>query len=177
MPASRLTIWAARKVVLGGATWQRCQFHPAQNAIHHAPTVAIRQRISSQLREVWNGKNLAAAEAELKSSVASYRDSAALLAEWLETAVHEALAVLKKLDISTPKAIPSSPDAHRPAKSRRRTPIPGRSQAPEITSLFQALSYTQQTRARRQLPRYRPARGRSRRPAAPDFFCRASTPR
>ena len=31
----------ARKAVLGGATWQRCQFHLAQNAIHHAPTAAI----------------------------------------------------------------------------------------------------------------------------------------
>lgn len=79
--------------MLGGATWQRCQFHLAQNAIHHAPTVAIRKRIGSQLREVWNAKNLTAAEAELKSLVASYRDSAPLLADWLETAVPEALAV------------------------------------------------------------------------------------
>ena len=29
---------AARRAVLGGAVWQRCQFHLAQNAIHHAPT-------------------------------------------------------------------------------------------------------------------------------------------
>jgi putative transposase len=84
---------AARKAVLGGATWQRCQFHLAQNAIHHAPTVAIRKRIGSQLREVWNAKSFTAAEAELKSLVASYRDSAPLLADWLETAVPEALAV------------------------------------------------------------------------------------
>ena len=28
---------AARRAVLGGATWQRCQFHLARNAIHHAP--------------------------------------------------------------------------------------------------------------------------------------------
>nr|WP_299439241.1 IS256 family transposase [uncultured Rhodospira sp.] len=38
---------AARKAVLGGATWQRCQFHLAQNAIHHAPTLAIRKRIGA----------------------------------------------------------------------------------------------------------------------------------
>jgi transposase-like protein len=84
---------AARKAVFGGTTWQRCQFHLAQNAIHHAPTVAIRKRIGSQLREVWNAKNLAAAETELNSLVASYRDSAPLLADWLEMAVPEALAV------------------------------------------------------------------------------------
>ena len=98
MPASQVGIWAARKAVLGGAVWQRCQFHLAQNAIHHAPTAAIRKRPGvawgSQLREIWNAKNLAGAEAELKSLVASYRDTAPLLADWLETAVPEALAVL-----------------------------------------------------------------------------------
>ena len=31
---------AARRAVLGGATWQRCQFHLARNAIHHAPSPA-----------------------------------------------------------------------------------------------------------------------------------------
>ena len=36
---------AARKAVLGGASWQRCQFHLAQNAIHHAP---------KELRRVWD---------------------------------------------------------------------------------------------------------------------------
>jgi transposase-like protein len=43
---------AARKAVLGGAVWQRCQFHLAQNAFRHATTAAIRKRIGSQLREI-----------------------------------------------------------------------------------------------------------------------------
>jgi len=85
---------AARKAVLGGAVWQRCQFHLAQNAIHHAPTVAIRKRIGGQLREIWNAKNLSSAEAELKSLVESYRKSAPELAAWLETAIPEGLGVL-----------------------------------------------------------------------------------
>ena len=34
---------AARKAVLGGVKWQRCQFHLAQNAIHHSPNLAIRK--------------------------------------------------------------------------------------------------------------------------------------
>jgi len=33
---------------------KRCQFHLAQNAIHHAPTLAIRKRIGVELRAVWN---------------------------------------------------------------------------------------------------------------------------
>jgi len=85
---------AARKAVLGGAIWQRCQFHLAQNAIHHAPTVAIRKRIGGQLREIWNARNLSSAEAELKSLVESYRKSAPELGAWLETAIPEGLGVL-----------------------------------------------------------------------------------
>ena len=84
---------AARKAVLGGAVWQRCQFHLAQNAIHHATTAAIRKRIGGQLREIWNAKNLAAAEDELKSLVDAYRKSAPELAAWLEVAIPEGLAV------------------------------------------------------------------------------------
>lgn len=51
---------AARRAVLSGATWQRCQFHLAQNAIHHAPTLAIRKRIGEDLRAVWNARGLRA---------------------------------------------------------------------------------------------------------------------
>ncbi len=36
---------AARRAVFGGVTWQRCQLHLAQNAIHHAPSNAIRSVI------------------------------------------------------------------------------------------------------------------------------------
>ena len=44
---------AARRAVLGGATWQRCQFHLARNAIHHAPNAEIRERIGRQLKSIW----------------------------------------------------------------------------------------------------------------------------
>lgn len=84
---------AARRAVLGGATWQRCQFHLAQNAIHHAPNAEIRKRIGAELRAVWNASTLAKAEAALAELVASYRDSASKLATWLEQNVPEGLAV------------------------------------------------------------------------------------
>jgi transposase-like protein len=84
---------AARKAVLGGAVWQRCQFHLAQNAIHHAPNIQIRKCIGSQLREIWNAKNLATAEAELKCLVEAHRKNAPELAAWLEVAIPEGLAV------------------------------------------------------------------------------------
>ncbi len=84
---------AARRAVLGGATWQRCQFHLARNAIHHAPTLAIRKRIGAELREVWNAGSLAKAETALAELAADYRDSAPKLAAWLEENAPEGLAV------------------------------------------------------------------------------------
>jgi putative transposase len=47
----------------------------------------------SQLREIWNAKNLAGAEAELKSLVEAHRNKAPDLASWLEVAIPEGLAV------------------------------------------------------------------------------------
>ena len=88
---------AARKAALGGAAWQRCQFHLAQNAIHYAPNVAIRKRIGKELREIWNAKSLEAAQAELGHLVAGYRgagpEKSDRLADWLETAIPEGLPV------------------------------------------------------------------------------------
>lgn len=84
---------AARKAVLTGATWQRCQFHLAQNAIHHAPSLAIRKRIGAELRQIWNAPDLNLATESLRRLVESYRDKAAKLAAWLEDNVPDGLAV------------------------------------------------------------------------------------
>lgn len=84
---------AARKAVLGGASWQRCQFHLAQNAIHHAPNLAIRKVIGKELRRVWEAADLKAAEAELARLVKHYHEPAAKLALWLEDAIPEGLTV------------------------------------------------------------------------------------
>jgi len=84
---------AARRAVFGAATWQRCQFHLARNAIHHAPNVAIRKRIGADLREIWTAGSLTKAETALAELVADYRDTAPKLAAWLEENAPEGLAV------------------------------------------------------------------------------------
>jgi transposase-like protein len=84
---------AARLAVLTGATWQRCQFHLAQNAIHHSPNLAIRKRIGSELRQVWNAPDLQAATENLRRLVETYRDKAPKLAAWVEDNIPEGLAV------------------------------------------------------------------------------------
>ena len=84
---------AARRAVFGGAKWQRCQFHLAQNAIHHAPSQRVRKRIGAELRTVWNAASLAKAETALVDLVTAYRETAPKLAEWLEENVPEGLTV------------------------------------------------------------------------------------
>ena len=73
--------------------WQRCQFHLAQNAIHHAPNQKIRKRIGTELRQVWNAPDLATATENLRLLVENYREKTANLAQWLEDNVPEGLAV------------------------------------------------------------------------------------
>lgn len=85
---------AARKAVFTGAVWQRCQFHLARNAIHHAPSAGARKAIGRQLSAVWNAPDRASAEAELARLVKAYADSAPKLAAWLERNIPEGLAVL-----------------------------------------------------------------------------------
>jgi putative transposase len=67
---------AARRAVFGGVTWQRCQFHLAQNAIHHAPSHAIRSVIGAELHAVWNAKDITAANEELRLLVQRYAKTA-----------------------------------------------------------------------------------------------------
>jgi transposase-like protein len=86
---------AARQAVFPGALWQRCQFHLAQNAIHHAPNAAIRGRIGTELRSIWNASSLHAAEAELRRLADSYRERAPKLADWLNANVPEGLVVFR----------------------------------------------------------------------------------
>ena len=55
--------------------------------------MAIRKRIGAELRQIWNAPNLEAAEESLRQLVASYRDGASNLAQWLEDNIPEGLAV------------------------------------------------------------------------------------
>ncbi len=82
---------AARKAIFPGILWQRCQFHLAQNAIHHAPNHKIKQRIGAELRSVWNAPNMVAAQANLKALVSQYQEKHPHLADWLENNVPEGL--------------------------------------------------------------------------------------
>lgn len=85
---------AARKAVLPSVPWQRCQFHLAQNAVHHCPTVKARGEIGEKLREVFDAPDRLAAETALKAAVKYFSESAPKLATWMESNVPEGLTAL-----------------------------------------------------------------------------------
>ena len=85
---------AALRARFAGVPWQRCQFHLQQNAIAYVPKVALRAQVAAELREVLHAPTRAQADAQLKTLVTKYRQSAPELADWLETNVPESLTVL-----------------------------------------------------------------------------------
>ena len=86
---------AARQAVLTGVPWQRCQFHLMRNAMAHAPKVAMRPEIASDIRRVFDADEPAEAERRLREVVTRYKKTAPQLAAWLEENVPEALTVLR----------------------------------------------------------------------------------
>ena len=113
---------AARRAVFGAATWQRCQFHLTQNAVHHAPSRAVRDRIGKEIRAVWNASSLAIAEAELARIVAQYRDTHPDFADWLEANIPEGLAAFTLPEVHQ-KRMRTSNGIERPIQQelKRRT--------------------------------------------------------
>jgi putative transposase len=85
----------ARKAVFGGALWQRCQFHLAQNAIHHAPNHKVKQAIGEELRMIWNASNLDEALDKHKQLCQSYEDKHPKFASWLANNILEGLTVFQ----------------------------------------------------------------------------------
>ena len=74
---------AARRAVFPGVSWQRCQFHLAQNAVNHAPTTKVRSRIGGELRAVWNAADEASALTQLNQLAERYEKDYPKLPQWL----------------------------------------------------------------------------------------------
>jgi putative transposase len=65
----RCGLKAARRAVLGGVPWQRCQFHLQQNAGASVPKVEMRKEVANDVRAVFNAPDRAEADALLKRAV------------------------------------------------------------------------------------------------------------
>ena len=86
---------AARKAVLPGILWQRCQFHLQQNAMHYVPKVTMRKQVAVDIKNVFDAPDRTAAERLLKQTVAKYRKPAPKLAAWMEANIPEGLGVFE----------------------------------------------------------------------------------
>ena len=84
---------AARRAVVGGVPWQRCQFHLQQNALHYVPRRSIRKEVAEDLRIIFNAPDRSTAEAYLARTVVKYADTASKLSAWMEENIPEGLTV------------------------------------------------------------------------------------
>jgi putative transposase len=84
---------AARQAVFGGLPWQRCQFHLQQNAQAYITRQEQQAEVAADIRAIFNARDRAEAEALLAQTVAKYTQTAARLADWLETSLPEGLTV------------------------------------------------------------------------------------
>lgn len=84
---------AACTARLAGVAWQRCQFHLAQNALHHVPRTSMRAEVAAELRAIFDAPSWNEAEDRLARIVAKYEKSAPQLSRWLEANVPESLSV------------------------------------------------------------------------------------
>jgi transposase-like protein len=86
---------AARKAIMPGVPWQRCQYHLMQNAMQYIPKIEMRKQVAQDLRGVFNAKDLTDATEELKRFVDLYKDTAPKIAAWAETNIPEGLSVFQ----------------------------------------------------------------------------------
>lgn len=84
---------AARHATFAGVTWQRCQFHLAQNAMQHTPKVELRKQVADDIRNIFAARNAHDANDELGRFVERYKDTAPKLANWAEANIPEGLAI------------------------------------------------------------------------------------
>lgn len=85
---------AARRAVLGGVRWQRCQFHLQQNASAYVPHQEMKAAVAADIRAIFTAPSLADAQALLARTAAKYAPIASKLSAWMETSLPEGLTVM-----------------------------------------------------------------------------------
>lgn len=84
---------AARRAILGGVPWQRCQFHLQQNAGAYVPKQAMRSEVAADIRAMFNAADRRTAERFLQEAIQKYAASAPRLSAWMEENLAEGFTV------------------------------------------------------------------------------------
>lgn len=84
---------AARRAVLPGVPWQRCQFHLRQNARQFVTRQEARKTVAAKMRAIFNAPDRGEAERLLRVALEASRRERSKLAQWAEAAIPESLSV------------------------------------------------------------------------------------
>ncbi len=87
-------IKAARKAVMPGVAWQRCQFHLQQNAQAYVTKHSKKKAVAADIRALFNAPNADEAKRQLDLLIDKYQTSMPKLAQWAENNLPEGLTVL-----------------------------------------------------------------------------------
>lgn len=106
------------------AAHQRCQVHFQRNARDHVSSVDLQQRVKDGLRNVWSSATRAEAEARLARLVTELRSRHERLADWIEAAAPDTLAVYTLADREARRRLATTNSIeHDHAEVRRRTSV------------------------------------------------------
>jgi putative transposase len=86
-------IKAARKAIMPGVPWQRCQFHLQQNAQAYVTKQNKKQTVAADIRAIFNAPNIDEAKRQLDLLIDQYQSSMPKLAQWAEDNIPEGLTV------------------------------------------------------------------------------------
>ena len=84
----------ARKAVFPSISWQRCQFHLAQNAQQYSPTKAMRAEIGRAMRSVFECTERELAEESKLRVIEKFSKKAPEFINWFEKNIDEGLSCL-----------------------------------------------------------------------------------
>ncbi|RLC33569.1 MAG: IS256 family transposase [Deltaproteobacteria bacterium] len=85
---------AALKATFHGVAWNRCHFHLQQNAAAYVPKVAMRAKVTEDIRTILTAPSREEAERLLDLAVKKYAKSAPRLSVWIQSALPEGFTVL-----------------------------------------------------------------------------------
>ena len=84
---------AALKATFHGVAWNRCHFHLQQNAAAYVPKVAMRAKVTEDIRTILTAPSREEAERLLDLAVKKYAKSAPRLSVWIQSALPEGSTV------------------------------------------------------------------------------------
>ena len=86
---------AALRGVFPSVPWQRCLFHLAQNAQHHAPNYPLKSELAQSIKDIYQAISLEESKERMKRVVIEYEKKAPKFCEWLEDNFEEGLGFYK----------------------------------------------------------------------------------